>query len=68
MNVTVIGATKRGNSSTYNGAKYLLSRMNDIEEIFEFALPDDCPYALHVSTEMREMWEIDNEYWKKECN
>lgn len=45
MNITIIRATKRKNSSTYNGAKYLISKLENAENIFEFTLPDDCPHV-----------------------
>ena len=44
MNITLIKATKRKNSSTYNAAKYFISRLENAEEIFEFTLPDDMPH------------------------
>lgn len=45
MNITLIKATKRKNSSTYNGAMYLISKLTDAEEVFEFTLPDDMPHT-----------------------
>ncbi len=47
MNVTIIRATKRNNSSTYNGAKYLVSKLDNAENVFEFTLPDDMPHICH---------------------
>lgn len=47
MNVTVIKATNRKNSSTYNAAKYFLSRLSEVEEVFTFTLPDDMPHVCH---------------------
>ncbi len=44
MNVTIIKATNRKNSSTYNAAKYFLSRLSAVEEVFPFTLPDDMPH------------------------
>lgn len=44
MNITIIRATKRKNSSTYNGAKYLVSKLENVENVFEFTLPDDMPH------------------------
>lgn len=44
MNITLIKATNRKNSSTYNGAKYLISRLDNVGEVFEFTLPDDMPH------------------------
>lgn len=44
INVTLIRATKRKNSSTYNGAKYLISRLDDVGKVHEFTLPDDMPH------------------------
>ena len=44
MNITVIRATNGKNSSTYNAAKYFISRLENAEEIFEFTLPDDMPH------------------------
>lgn len=44
MNITIIRATKRDNSNTYNGAKYLISKLQNVETVFEFTLPDDCPH------------------------
>lgn len=45
MNITVIRATKRKNSSTYNGAEYFISRLEDADEVYEFVLPDDMPHV-----------------------
>lgn len=45
MNITVIRATNRKNSSTYNGAKYFISRLEDAGEVYEFILPDDMPHV-----------------------
>lgn len=44
MNITIIRAAKRKNSSTYNGAKYLISKLKNAGEVFEFTLPDDMPH------------------------
>ena len=44
MNITLIKATKRKNSSTYNGAQYLISKISDVENVFEFTLPEDMPH------------------------
>lgn len=44
MNVTIIRATGRKNSSTYNAAKYFVSKISSMEEIFEFTLPEDMPH------------------------
>ena len=44
MNITIIRATKRKNSSTYNAARYFISKLDGAEEIFEFTLPDDMPH------------------------
>lgn len=44
MNVTIIRATNRKNSSTYNAARYLISKLTDIDEVYEFILPKDMPH------------------------
>lgn len=44
MNITLIKATNRKNSSTYNAAKYFISKLNPVDEVFEFTLPDDMPH------------------------
>lgn len=44
MNITIIKATVRKNSSTYNAAKYFVSRLENVGEVFEFTLPDDMPH------------------------
>ncbi len=44
VNITIIKATKRKNSSTYNAAKYFISRLESVGEVFEFTLPDDMPH------------------------
>ena len=44
INITVIKATNRKNSSTYNAAKYFISRLGEKGEIFEFTLPKDMPH------------------------
>ncbi len=44
MNITIIRATKRKNSSTYNAAKYFISKLSQVDHVFEFTLPDDMPH------------------------
>lgn len=44
MNITILRATGRKNSSTYNAAKYFISKLGNAEEVFEFTLPDDMPH------------------------
>lgn len=44
VNVTLIRATGRKNSSTYNGAKYLISKLDNVGEVYEFTLPEDMPH------------------------
>lgn len=44
MNITLIRATKRKNSSTYNAAKYFISKLKNVDEVFEFTLPEDMPH------------------------
>lgn len=44
MNITVIRATSRKNSSTYNSAQYFISKLNSVGEVFEFTLPRDMPH------------------------
>lgn len=44
MNITIIKATNRKNSSTYNAAEYLVSRLGKTDEVFEFTLPGDMPH------------------------
>lgn len=44
MNITLIKATSRKNSSTYNAAKYLISKLHSVNEVFEFTLPNDMPH------------------------
>ena len=44
MNITVIRATNSKNSSTYNAAKYLISKLGNVGTLFEFTLPDDMPH------------------------
>ena len=44
MNITLIRATKRKNSSTYNGAQYFISKLKNVGEVYEFTLPDDMPH------------------------
>ena len=44
MNITLIKATNRKNSSTFGAAKYLISRLGSVENVFEFTLPDDMPH------------------------
>ncbi len=44
MNITLIRATKRKNSSTYNGAQYFISKIKNVGEVYEFTLPDDMPH------------------------
>ncbi len=45
MNITLIKATKRKNSSTYNAAKYFISKLKNAEDVYEFTLPDDMPHV-----------------------
>ncbi len=44
MNIALIRATKRKNSSTYNGAQYFISKLKNVGEVYEFTLPDDMPH------------------------
>ena len=44
MNITLIRATSRKNSSTYQAAKYLISKLAPVGEVFEFTLPGDMPH------------------------
>lgn len=44
MNIALIRATKRKNSSTYNGAQYFISKLENVGEVYEFTLPDDMPH------------------------
>ena len=44
VNITIIRATKRKNSSTFNAAKYFVSQLHEVGEVFEFTLPDDMPH------------------------
>lgn len=64
MNITLIKATNRKNSSTYNGAKHLISRLDNVGEVFEFTLPDDMPHicggAMRVLTAKRKNAEVLN--------
>lgn len=45
MNVTLIKATNRKNSSTRAAAEYFISKLEDVSEVFEFTLPDDMPHV-----------------------
>lgn len=45
MDITLIRATRRKNSSTYNAAKYFISKLGNVGEVFEFTLPDDMPHV-----------------------
>ena len=45
MKITLMKATKRKNSSTYNAAQYMIARLHGVEEVFEFTLPDDMPHV-----------------------
>ena len=44
MNITLLKATNRKNSSTYHAAKYMISKLPNVNEVFEFTLPDDMPH------------------------
>lgn len=44
MDITIIRATSRKNSSTYNAAKYFISKLGNVGEVFEFILPEDMPH------------------------
>lgn len=44
MNVTIIRATSRKNSSTCNAAKYLVSKLDGADKVYEFTLPNDMPH------------------------
>lgn len=44
MNITLFRATKRPNSSTYQAAKYLISKLSDVGTVYEFTLPEDMPH------------------------
>lgn len=45
MNITLIRATSRKNSSTYNAAKYFISKLNNVGNVHEFTLPNDMPHV-----------------------
>lgn len=45
MNITLIRATGRKNSSTYNASKYFISKLRNVDKVFEFKLPDDMPHV-----------------------
>ena len=44
MDITLIRATNRKNSSTYNAAKYFISKLGSDGEVYEFSLPGDMPH------------------------
>lgn len=45
MNITIIRATGRKNSSTYNAAKLFITKLENAGEVFEFKLPEDMPHV-----------------------
>ena len=44
MDITVIRASNRKNSSTYNAAQYFISKLGSKGEVYEFTLPDNMPH------------------------
>ena len=43
MNITLIRSNKRKNSTTYNSAEYLISKLENVDKVYEFTLPEDMP-------------------------
>ena len=41
MNITLIRSNKRKNSTTYNSAEYLISKLENVDKVYEFTLPED---------------------------
>ena len=49
MNITLIRSNKRKNSTTYNSAEYLISKLENVDKVYEFTLPEDIPtYMLRM--------------------
>ena len=44
MNITLIRSNKRKNSTTYNSAEYLISKLKNVDKVYEFTLPEDMPH------------------------
>ena len=44
MNITLIRSNKRKNSTTYNSAEYLISKLENVDKVYEFTLPEDMPH------------------------
>ena len=49
MNITLIRSNKRKNSTTYNSAEYLISKLENVDKVYEFTLPEDMPGNMLVS-------------------
>ena len=49
MNITLIRSNKRKNSTTYNSAEYLISKLENVDKVYEFTLPEDMPGRPDVS-------------------
>ncbi len=78
MNITIMRTTRRGNSSTYNAAKFFISKLHDVGEVYEFKKIEKNSKYLKPSFHVKmlysmfsylhlndKMWEIDNKYWKE---
>ena len=44
MNIILIRSNKRKNSTTYNSAEYLISKLENVDKVYEFTLPEDMPH------------------------
>lgn len=42
MNITLIRSNKRKNSTTYNSAEYLISKLENVDKVYEFTLRRIC--------------------------
>lgn len=51
MNITLIRSNKRKNSTTYNSAEYLISKLENVDKVYEFTLPEDS--RIYVADVMR---------------
>ena len=51
MNITLIRSNKRKNSTTYNSAEYLISKLENVDKVYEFTCRRIC--HIYVADVMR---------------
>ena len=71
MNITLIRSNKRKNSTTYNSAEYLISKLENVDKVYE-ELNKLIPtlqesFTKNLSEHFRQTPEMNNELFDKYC-